>query len=122
MTDQTQETVLVVEDEALIAMDLQSIVEKAGYRVVGPVSNAAAALAMVAREKPHIALLDVNLGRSNVFELADVLAQMGIKMLFVTGHSRGLLAEAHKDRPMITKPFMPNALLAAMDSLREKSG
>jgi hypothetical protein len=40
-------------------------------------------------------------------------------MLFVTGHSRGTLTEAHKDRPMRAKPFLPEALLAAMDNLRE---
>ena len=120
LTEQSEATVLVVEDEALIAMDIQSIMENAGYRVVGPVSNVQAALAIVAREKPHIALLDINLGRSNVFELADALARSDIPMLFVTGHSRATLTGAHKDRPMVAKPFLPDVLLAAMKDLRKK--
>ena len=120
MAGQCEATVLVVEDEALIAMDIQCIMENAGYRVLGPVSNVEAALTMVAREKPHIALLDVNLGRSNVFELADALAHLGTPMLFVTGHSRGMITDAHKHRPIIAKPFLPDALLAAMRDLRTR--
>ena len=56
-------SVLVVEDEALIAMDLHTILENAGYNVV----------ALVALEKPELGLLDINLSRSDVFVPEDAL-------------------------------------------------
>jgi CheY-like chemotaxis protein len=119
MSDRRELTVLVVEDEPLIAMDLQHIVESAGYRVIGLANSVEAAHRLTEREKPHLALLDINLGRTNVFELADALAVLGTPIIFVTAHSRAVLAEAHKHRPLIAKPFLPHILLAVM---REMSG
>jgi DNA-binding response OmpR family regulator len=121
MPQETEATVLIVEDEALIALDLQSIIERAGFKVVGPVNTVEAALAATAREKPQLALLDINLGQSKVFELADALAQGGTPILFVTGHSRVMLTEAHKARPIVTKPFLPDVLLAAVGRLRKQA-
>jgi CheY-like chemotaxis protein len=111
MSDRREVTVLVVEDEPLIAM--------AGYRVIGVANSVEAAHRLTEREKPHLALLDINLGRTNVFELADALAVLGTPIIFVTAHSRAVLAEAHKHRPLIAKPFLPHILLAVM---REMSG
>ena len=119
LTTHNEASVLVVEDEVLIAMDIQSLVENAGYRVVGPVSTVDAALAEVAREKPTIAILDINLGRSNVFDLADALAKVGTAILFVSGHSRAMLPDAHKHCPMVAKPFLPGALLDAVRGISQ---
>ena len=54
--------VLVVEDEFLVAFDLTAMLEGAAFTVLGPVADAAAALALVAQSQPDAALLDVNLG------------------------------------------------------------
>jgi DNA-binding response OmpR family regulator len=112
-------TVLVVEDDALIALDIQAILEDADHKVIGLASTVEAALTIIAKEVPQIAILDVNLGKSNVFEFADVLAHAGTPILFLTGHSKAALAEAHRHRPVVAKPFLPGVLLAAMNDLRK---
>jgi CheY-like chemotaxis protein len=106
-----QASILVVEDEALIAMDLQMLLEEAGYRVLGPVNSTAAAMALLDGSLPDIALLDVNLGRSDVFGVADELAARKTKLIFLTGHTAHRLPDAHRHRPLIGKPYLPQALL-----------
>ncbi|TIV23485.1 MAG: response regulator, partial [Mesorhizobium sp.] len=68
-----QKTVLIVEDEFLIAMDLQSMLERRGWRVIGPVGSVAAAFRLLERERPAVALLDVNLGNELVTPVAEQL-------------------------------------------------
>ena len=75
MTSDGKARILVVEDEALIAMDLQALLEEAGYNVLGPANTSEAALALIANDEPDVALLDVNLGRSDAFGVANVLAE-----------------------------------------------
>src|SRR4051794_34690031 len=103
--------VLVVEDEALIAMDLQSLLEEAGYRVLGPANSTAAAMALLAGHDPDVALLDVNLGRSDVFGVANELATRKTKLIFLTGHPAQKLPQAHRHRPLVAKPYLPHVLL-----------
>src|ERR1700704_7071101 len=107
-------TVLVVEDEALIAMDLQSLLEAAGYRVLGPANSTASAMALLNGDAPDVALLDVNLGRSDVFGVANELATRKTKLIFLTGHTAQKLPQAHRHRPLVPKPYLPHALLAAV--------
>ncbi|HEX3487371.1 MAG TPA: response regulator [Micropepsaceae bacterium] len=104
-------SVLVVEDEALIAMDLQALLEEAGYRVLGPANSSAAAMALLAGQDPDVALLDVNLGRSDVFGVANELATRKTKVIFLTGHTAQKLPPAHRHRPLVAKPYLPHVLL-----------
>jgi CheY-like chemotaxis protein len=104
-------SVLVVEDEALIAMDLQALLEEAGYRVLGPANSSAAAMALLAGQDPDVALLDVNLGRSDVFGVANELATRKTKLIFLTGHTAQKLPPAHRHRPLVAKPYLPHVLL-----------
>jgi CheY-like chemotaxis protein len=106
--------VLVVEDEALIAMDLQALLEDAGYRVLGPANSTAAAMALLAGNEPDVALLDVNLGRSDVFGVANELAMRKTKLIFLTGHTAQKLPQAHRHRPLVAKPYLPHVLLQAV--------
>jgi CheY-like chemotaxis protein len=107
-------SVLIVEDEALIAMDLQTLLEEAGYRVIGPANSTAAAFALLDTDQPDIALLDVNLGRSDVFVVANTLAARKTKLIFLTGHTVQKLPPEHRHRPLLAKPYMPHALLRAV--------
>jgi DNA-binding response OmpR family regulator len=116
MSDQKQTSVLIVEDDALIAVDLQQILEGKGYRIIGPAYCAASALALIARETPELALLDAHLGRTNSFELADVLLERNSKVIFVTGHSRHWLSISHRHHRVVEKPFLPADVLAAVES------
>jgi DNA-binding response OmpR family regulator len=116
MSDQKQASVLIVEDDALIAVDLQQILEGKGYRIIGPAYCVASALALIACETPELALLDAHLGRTNSFELADVLLERNSKVIFVTGHSRRWLSMSHRHRRVVEKPFLPADVLAAVES------
>jgi len=107
-------TVLVVEDEALIAMDLQWLLEEAGYRVLGPANSTAAAMALLDGIEPDVALLDVNLGRSDVFGVANELATRKTRLIFLTGHTAQKLPQAHRHRPLVAKPYLPHILLQAV--------
>jgi DNA-binding response OmpR family regulator len=107
-------TVLVVEDEALIAMDLQWLLEEAGYRVLGPANSTAAAMALLDGDEPDVALLDVNLGRSDVFAVANELASRKTRVIFLTGHTAQKLPVAHRHRPLVAKPYLPHILLQAV--------
>ena len=110
-------SILVVEDEALIAMDLQALLEEAGYRVLGPANSTAAAMALLANGDPDVALLDVNLGRSDVFGVANELASRKTKVIFLTGHTAQKLPYAHRHRPLVAKPYLPHVLLQAVQSV-----
>lgn len=109
--------VLVVEDEPLVAMDIQASLEAAGCSVVGPVATVAAALALVAGGPVDVAVLDANLGGSRVDALADALAAAGVPFAFATGYGREALPAAHGTAPVLTKPFAPAQLVAAVAGL-----
>jgi len=108
-------SVLVVEDEALIAMDLQALLEEAGYHVMGPANSTAAAMALLDGADPDVALLDVNLGRSDVFTVANELAGRRTQLIFLTGHTALKLPQAHRHRPLVAKPYLPHVLLQAVE-------
>ena len=107
-------SVLVVEDEALIACDLQDILESNGYRVIGPAASITRALDLIKDETPDLALLDVNLREATSFALAETLAARKCKVIFVTGHSRSWISEKHRPRRLVEKPFLPADLLATV--------
>jgi DNA-binding response OmpR family regulator len=108
------QTILVVEDEALIAMDIQYLLEEAGYHVLGPASTIGKAVALLETGVPDLALLDVNLGGTDVFPLADELASRDVKFIFLSGHSARRLPEPHLRRPLVSKPFLPATVLEAI--------
>ena len=115
MTGGTGQRILVVEDEALIAIDLEALLDDAGYRVLGPANSTSTALALLEREQPDLALLDVNLGGSNVFNVANAVAARNVPMIFLTGHTAHRLPENHRHRPLVAKPYLPAVLLQAVE-------
>lgn len=114
MTVRSNARILVVEDEALIAMDLQALLEDAGYRVIGPANSSAAALKLIDADEPDVALLDVNLGRSDAFGVASVLTERKTPIIFLTGHTAHKLPPAHRHLPLVSKPYLPQVLLQAV--------
>jgi CheY-like chemotaxis protein len=120
MTNRGNVRILVVEDEALIAMDLQALLEEAGYQVLGPANSTEAALAIIDKETPDLALLDVNLGRSDAFGVAAVLIERKTEVIFLTGHTAHKLPQAHRHLPLVSKPYLPQVLLQAVERALEK--
>ncbi len=98
--------VLIVEDHYHIAMDVETTLEEAGARVVGPVATVPAALDIIARtEHLDAAILDINLRGSTSYEIADVLRARGVPVVFVTGYDRSVVPERYVDIPVSGKPF-----------------
>jgi CheY-like chemotaxis protein len=107
-------TILVVEDEPLVAMVLENIIEDMGARLVGPAASVEKALQLVKAGGFDGALLDVNLRGERVDAVADALAAKDIPFIFTTGHGIDGLPPAHRDRPMLSKPFRDTAIEEAL--------
>ena len=79
--------VLIAEDEAIVALDLQMMFEDLGAHVLGPCATLRAALSQIAAETPDVAVLDVMLADGEVYELADRLQDAGVTLVFHSGHA-----------------------------------
>ena len=108
--------VLVVEDEFLIAMDLELLLEGHGWRVLGPAATVAEALRLLGDgETPAVALLDVNLGGEMVTPVAGALRALGVPFVLASAHDRPELAAAGlAGAPNVGKPASDHRLLAAL--------
>jgi CheY-like chemotaxis protein len=106
--------VLVVEDEAIIALDLQGILTCAGYRVIGPVASIAEALPVLIDRRLDAAILDINLGSHTVYPVADKLAGAQVPFVFVTGQALSTIPDGHRHRPLLRKPYHPLQLLQSL--------
>ena len=109
--------VLVVEDEALIAMDLAATLRRVGCTTIGPARRVATAMRHVASDAPDIALLDVNLAGEEVFPVADALAGRQVPFVFLTGYGRNVIPDRFRDRPLLGKPYSTAPLLATLERL-----
>ena len=103
--------ILVVDDEVLVAMDMESILRDAGYRVVGPASAIDEAIGLAMRSDFDAALIDANLGGKPVDQLAVTLTRRKIPFAFVTGYGRESLPRAFASAPVLTKPFGATTLV-----------
>lgn len=110
-------TVLVVEDEFIVAFDLAETVRDEGFMLAGPYAHGGEALQMLDRDHPDAAILDVQLADGEVYSLADRLTERGIPIVFHSGHAvpRDLLAR-YPDARACAKPCPPCVLLT---NLRE---
>jgi CheY-like chemotaxis protein len=115
--------VLIVEDDALIALELESIFRDEGYEVVGPVGSVSGALACLARHRGlDGAVLDVSLDTEDVFSVADALAAARTPFLFLTGHADARLPARHTMRPVIRKPYVASILVAQLAEIIAGTG
>ncbi|MZQ90526.1 response regulator [Frigidibacter albus] len=80
-------TVMIVEDEFLLAMDVEAMLETNGYRAVGPAATVDQALDMLARQRPDIVLLDISLRGEWATPVAGALRKAGIPYLVMSAYS-----------------------------------
>ena len=114
--------ILVVEDEAIIALDLSAMLSRAGAEIVGPVATLAEAQARAAVPDLSAAILDVRLGEDNVWTVARALAERQVPLLFHTGHgSMQGLKSAWPGCEVLVKPAPERALLTALSAMLERS-
>lgn len=116
--------VLIVEDDGLIALGLKATVEDAGFRVTGVAADAAGALASAARDRPHVALLDLNLldGPTGGPVALALFASHGVRPIFVTGNPELIPAEARAIcLAVLEKPARPAAIAAALRAAMQET-
>jgi CheY-like chemotaxis protein len=108
-------SILVLEDDFLVANQLGNWLVDANHTVVGPAASVDAALAAVAEAGVDVALLDINLGDGlRSYELARILAAQRIPFVFLTGSSPSLTPPDLRDRPRLDKPFERQQVLQAL--------
>jgi len=112
--------VLVVEDEALVAMVIEDALNEFGCIVAGVAATVAQALGeLQAAADLDIAILDVNLGGEKVFPVADALRARKVPFLFSTGYGPADLAQRYPESRLLGKPYSPDALAEALTALRK---
>lgn len=97
--------ILVVEDEFLIAMEVEDVLRALGAEVVGPFGRLAPALGAVQKEDIHGAVLDVRLDGETSEEVAAVLVSRGLPVLLTTGYEGEQLPPVLRHLPRLRKPF-----------------
>lgn len=105
---------LVVEDETLVAMLIEDMLSDLGCTIVGPVGNIPSALEFAQREQLDGAILDVNLGGSPIYPVADVLTRRGVPFFFTTGYGAGGVDARYAGAQTLQKPFQHSALERAV--------
>jgi DNA-directed RNA polymerase specialized sigma24 family protein len=107
--------VLIIEDEPLIAMDIEEMVESLGHRVVGTARTHKEAVAMFATKKPRMVLADIQLadGSSGIDAVNEILAGTPVPVIFITAFPERLLTgERPEPAFLVTKPFNPDMVKA----------
>lgn len=108
--------VLVVEDEALIAMDIEIMLERRGWRVLGPAPTVKEALRLLKAETPDVALLDINLRGETVISVAVALRRMAVPFVLSSANdpSETEGGEVLAGAPSVRKPAQELHLVAAL--------
>lgn len=107
--------ILIVEDESLVAMLLETILEDMGALPVGAISTVDEALVLLDDDHElDAALLDVNVAGREVFPVAEALKARGIPFVFSTGYGEGGLPDAWRGQATIQKPFTEDAVRSAL--------
>ncbi|TCQ29767.1 light-regulated signal transduction histidine kinase (bacteriophytochrome) [Rhizobium sp. PP-CC-3G-465] len=110
--------VLLVEDQMLIAMDVEGMLSDHGIQKVLTAASADEALAKLATFKPDVAILDVNLGTGTSIEVAAELTRRDIPFLFATGYGNmSPIPSGFADVPVVRKPYEREALVHTMSTL-----
>jgi len=107
--------VLIIEDEPMIAMDLESIVEGLGHKVMAVARTHAEAVKAIAHEKPGLVLADIQLadGSSGLDAVNEMLGSFQVPVIFITAYpDRLLTGERPEPAFLITKPYQPDTVKA----------
>jgi CheY-like chemotaxis protein len=109
MTDESPQfsglKVLVVEDEAIISFMIEDMLRELGFGDVLHAASIPKAILAVERDRPDVAILDVNLGGAPVYAVAEKLETAAIPFAFASGYGRAGISDAWAGKPVIQKPF-----------------
>jgi len=114
--------ILVVEDEAIVALMIQDILMEAGATVIGPAGTVAAALALVEGERLDGAILDYRLSDGTSLAVADALSARGVPFFFASGYDPKAIDRRYTLAPKLAKVFDREQLLEMLGKvLRPKT-
>lgn len=114
--------VLLVEDEAIIAMEAEMALSERGWTVLGPVSTIEKANNLLNHDTPDIAVLDFSLKNETTEELATKLVERNIPVIFMSGDTRTTDIESLKDCDVLEKPASMDTLDALLRKLLDQPG
>ena len=117
LNEQTRTRILIIEDEPVIAMDLNDIVTNAGHDVCATATTASSAVAAAKRERPGLVLADIQLadGSSGIDAVKQILSSFDVPVIFITAFpDRLLTGERPEPTFLITKPYSPDMVRAAV--------
>lgn len=109
--------ILVVEDEALVAMALEDMLVDLGCVVVGPAFDLRTAMELANVEALDGAILDINLSNDRSFPVAELLGDRAIPFLFATGYGGQGLEPPFEDAPVLPKPYSRASLESLLSDL-----
>lgn len=115
ISDQIAARVLIIEDEPLISMDIESLVGEIGHEVVGIAATRDEAAKLAAASSPGLVLADVQLadGSSGIDAVNDILKMINVPVIFITAYPERLLTgERAEPTFLVTKPFKPEMVKA----------
>jgi DNA-binding NtrC family response regulator len=103
--------ILIAEDEALIALELEGVLQELGCEVVGPVSRVEEVRGCIEASNLDGALLDVNLRGEQIFGVLPEAIERGVPLIITSGYADAtMFPESFRTVPRIAKPFDPAAL------------
>ena len=115
IADQVATSILIIEDEPLIAMDIEQLVEGMGHDVVGIARTHDEALKLLEEHEPGMVLADIQLadGSSGIDAVNDILRSINVPVIFITAFPERLLTGKRPEPAfLVTKPFHPDMVKA----------
>ncbi len=109
--------ILVVEDEILIAMEIEGALKRLGCVIIGPVGKLESALQIARDETIDAAILDVNIRGGRTYPVAKVLLARDIPFILASGYGDWALPEALQGQPRLTKPFRSDDVVKAVRAI-----
>lgn len=109
--------VLIIEDESIIALDLENMMTELGHEVVGIAATRDDAVKQATARRPGLILADVRLadGSSGIDAVSEILRSFDVPVIFITAYPERLLTgERPEPTYLITKPFLPETVKAAV--------
>ena len=103
--------VLVVEDEMLVSLLIEEMLTDHECAIVGPFATVAPAVEAARTLAIDVALLDVNVGGSKVYPVADALTERHIPFLFLSGYGQNAIPQDHPEWRVCSKPFREGDLI-----------
>lgn len=118
MIEQNGASVLIVEDEAIVAMLLEDMLEELGHQTVASIARIGKAFETLESLEFDVAILDVNVNGELVFPLAQSISEKGKPIVFSSGYGRGGLPRQFDNCAMLAKPFSIQDLKRALEAIQ----